>query len=96
MPPAASAASWNASTVARSAHVKATCVPVPNGSRSEIQKLRLFVFAEAGRLPLVERHHDAVAEGRERLLVERAARSVVSDIETDMIEHGLRIFAQTA
>ena len=36
-PPAASAAAWNASTVARSAAANATCVPVPYGSRWEIQ-----------------------------------------------------------
>jgi hypothetical protein len=40
-PPASSAAEYTASTVARSAQVKATCVPVPTGSRSETQKSRL-------------------------------------------------------
>ena len=50
-------------------------------------ELRLFVGAEAGRLPLVEVHHDPVAERSERLLVERPARRVVSDVQADMIEH---------
>ncbi len=86
-PPAASAASWKASTVARSSHVNATCVPVPTGSRSESHRGRRLVFAEADGLPLVERHHDPVAERRERLLVEGTARRVVPHVQADMVEH---------
>ena len=48
---------------------------------------RLLVRAEAGRLPFVERHHDPVAERRERLLEEGPARRVVPNVEADMVDH---------
>jgi hypothetical protein len=47
----------------------------------------VLVGAEAGRLPLVERHHDPVPERRERALVERTARRVVLHVDPDVVEH---------
>src|SRR5215208_335769 len=78
--PAASAASWKASTVARSA---ATFADPEEGE----------VVAEPADVR--DRLHDAPhPERRERLLVERLARGVVADVESYVVEprlHGLSI-----
>ena len=88
-PPAASAASWKASTVSRSSAANATCTPLSGPrSRCAIQKNGK---SSPNPPPLDRLHHQPHPQGRERPVVEGLARLVVVHIQSDVIKSGCHV-----